>query len=97
MTTGLPEASGFKGTVAGRVQGVGFRYFVARAARGLRLSGHVRNLPDGAVEVAAAGDRAALESLAALLEEGPPGAVVEAVNLDWSSPPDVGGSFDVRF
>ena len=97
MTTDLPELSGFTGAVSGRVQGVGFRYFVARAARGLGLSGYVRNLPDGAVEVAAAGDRAALESLAALLEQGPPGAVVEAVNLNWSSPPGVGGSFDVRF
>ena len=97
MTTGLPELSGFTGVVSGRVQGVGFRYFVARAARGLGLSGYVRNLPDGTVEVAAAGDRAALESLAALLEEGPPGAVVESVELDWSSPPDVGDTFDVRF
>ena len=97
MTTGLPELSGFTGVVSGRVQGVGFRYFVARAARGLGLSGYVRNLPDGTVEVAAAGDRAALESMAALLEQGPPGAVVEAVNLDWSSPAEVGGSFDVRF
>ena len=97
MTTDLPELSGFTGTVSGRVQGVGFRYFVARAARGLGLSGYVRNLPDGVVEVAAAGDRAPLESLAALLEQGPPGAVVEAVNLDWSSPAEVGDTFDVRF
>ena len=73
MTTDLPETSGFTGTVAGRVQGVGFRYFVARTARGLGLSGYVRNLPDGTVEVAASGDRAALESLAALLEKGPTG------------------------
>ena len=97
MTTGLPENLGFTGVVSGRVQGVGFRYFVARAAHTLGLSGYVRNLPVGTVEVAAAGDRAALESLAALLEEGPPGAVVESVELDWSSPPDVTGSFDGRF
>ena len=97
MTIDLPEQSGFTGVVTGRVQGVGFRYFVARAARGLGLSGYVRNLRDGAVQVAAAGDRAALESLAAFLEEGPPGAVVESVELDWSSPPEVTGAFDVRF
>ncbi len=97
MTTGQPEAVGFTGTVTGRVQGVGFRYFVARAARDLGLSGYVRNLPDGTVEVAASGGRAGLETLAVLLEEGPPGAVVESVNLDWSSPPDAEGQFDVRF
>lgn len=92
MTTGLPEVSGFTGTVSGRVQGVGFRYFVARAARGLGLSGYVRNLPNGTVEVAAAGDRAALESLATLLAKGPPGAAVKSVELDWSSPPELTGS-----
>ena len=97
MTTDLPEQSGFTGIVTGRVQGVGFRYFVARAARGLGLSGYVRNLPDGTVEVAVAGDCAALESLAGLLEEGPPGAVVKSVALDWSRPPEVTGEFGVRF
>ena len=97
MKTGRPEADGFTGTIAGRVRGVGYRYFVARAARGLGLSGYVRNLPDGTVKVAASGGRADLETLAALLEKGPPGAVVESVNLDWCSPPDVTGPFNVRF
>ena len=97
MTTDLPERSGFTGIVTGRVQGVGFRYFVARAARGLGLSGYVRNLPDGTVELAVAGDRAALESLAALLEKGPPGAIVKSVELDWSRRPEVTGEFGVRF
>ena len=97
MTTDLPETLGFTGAVAGRVQGVGFRYFVARAARRLGLSGYVRNLPDGTVEVAAAGSRGALDALVALLEKGPPGAVVESVKLDWSNPPDASGAFDVWF
>ena len=97
MTSDLPETCGFTCTVAGRVQGVGFRYFVARSARGLGLSGYVRNLPDGTVEVAAVGNRASLDALAALLEKGPPGAIVESVKLDWSNPPDETGTFDVRF
>ena len=97
MTSPQPETVGFTGTIAGRVQGVGYRYFVARAARGLGLSGYVRNLPDGTVEVAASGDRASLETLAALLEEGPPGAMVDSVNLDWSSPPDASHGFGVRY
>ena len=70
MTTDLPETSGFTGTVAGRVQGVGFRYFVARSARGLGLSGYVRNLPDGTVEVAAVGNRAALGRAGNVAREG---------------------------
>ena len=97
MTTDLPETFGFTGIVAGRVQGVGYRYFAANNARRLGLSGYVRNLPDGRVEVAASGSRAALEALVALLKKGPPGAAIESVTLDWSNPPDVSGAFDVRF
>ena len=70
MTSDLPETIGFTGTVAGRVQGVGFRYFVARSARGLGLSGYVRNLPDGTVEVAAVGNRAALDVVGNVAREG---------------------------
>ena len=86
MTSDLPETCGFTGIVAGRVQGVGFRYFVARSARGLGLSGYVRNLPDGTVEVAASGNRASLDALAALLEKGPPGAIVESVQAGLVKP-----------
>ena len=76
MTSDLPETCGFTCTVAGRVQGVGFRYFVARSARGLGLSGYVRNLPDGTVEVAAVGNRAAPgRRWQRCSEKGPPGAI----------------------
>lgn len=68
--------------VRGRVQGVGFRWFVARAARKLGLSGHVRNLPDGGVEVVASGEPAELEHLARELAKGPPGAAVAGVKVD---------------
>lgn len=43
---------------SGRVQGVGFRYTTRRIAKAHRVSGYVRNLPDGRVEVVAEGDRA---------------------------------------
>jgi acylphosphatase len=65
--------------VSGRVQGVGFRWFVARKARQLQLAGWVKNRPDGCVEVAAAGERPALELLEAAVVAGPPGAQVEHV------------------
>jgi acylphosphatase len=62
--------------VSGRVQGVGFRWFVRQAARELGLAGRVRNLPDGTVEVAVAGPEEALAALRERLREGPPGARV---------------------
>ena len=65
--------------VRGRVQGVGFRWFVREQARALGLAGWVRNLADGDVEVAASGAPAALASLRDALHRGPDGARVSAV------------------
>jgi acylphosphatase len=65
--------------ISGRVQGVGFRWFVTTKARELRLAGWVKNRRDGKVEVAAAGDLASLELLEAAVAAGPPGAEVEQV------------------
>ena len=62
--------------IHGRVQGVGFRWFVREQGRLLGVRGWVRNRPDGTVEVSADGDAAALEALKARLREGPPGAAV---------------------
>jgi acylphosphatase len=75
------EASGgrVRYRVLGRVQGVGFRWWTARQARALGLAGTVRNRPDGAVEVEAAGPAGALERLHRALQEGPPGARVVAL------------------
>ncbi len=73
--------------VSGRVQGVGFRYFTAGRARRLGLGGSVRNLPDGRVEVVAEGDRAAIEALIAAVRQGPPGAHVGEIRVDWSDAP----------
>ena len=81
-------------TVHGRVQGVGFRVFVARAARRLGLVGWVANLADGAVTVMAEGERQALDALESLLRQGPPGASVLRVELRWS--PTRGGAADFQ-
>jgi acylphosphatase len=69
--------------VSGVVQGVGFRYFVARCAERLRLAGRVRNLPDGSVEIDAAGPRPALEELVREAGSGPRMARVAAVRVEW--------------
>jgi len=66
-------------TVRGRVQGVGFRWFVVQAARSLGLRGEVANRPDGSVEVLASGPPAALEQLQDALAAGPPAAIVTDV------------------
>ncbi len=65
--------------VDGRVQGVGFRYFVMREAQALGLSGWVRNLPDGRVEVLARGEPDLVSALEGRLWEGPPHAHVASV------------------
>lgn len=70
----------FRLWVSGRVQGVGFRWFTRKAARDLGLSGRVRNLPDGRVEVEVAGDPQQLAAFRERLREGPPGSRV--VRLD---------------
>jgi acylphosphatase len=66
--------------VRGRVQGVGFRYFVERAANELGLTGWVRNRDDGDVEVYATGDSDGLAELAGMLWKGPRWAEVRGVD-----------------
>lgn len=72
--------------VRGRVQGVGFRWFVRERARALGLTGWVRNRPDGSVEVLAFGDDTALQRLRALLRSGPTGAHVSDIEDQPESP-----------
>lgn len=71
--------SSFHVRISGRVQGVGFRWFVREEARRLGLSGWVTNLPDGEVEVKAGGEGSSLERLRRALEVGPTGAEVREV------------------
>lgn len=68
--------------MTGRVQGVGFRWWLRERARKLGLRGWVRNLADGRVEIIAAGLPEALDELERLAKEGPPGAVVAGVSRE---------------
>jgi acylphosphatase len=86
----------YEATVHGRVQGVGFRWFVRSVAARLNLVGWVANEPSGSVRVVAEGDRAGLEELARLLRQGPPGAQVERVDHDMSGATGVFNSFEIR-
>ena len=65
--------------VSGRVQGVGFRYATLRQAERLGLRGWVRNTSDGKVEIAADGERDAVDRLVVWCRQGPPGARVSDV------------------
>jgi acylphosphatase len=65
--------------IAGRVQGVGFRWFVLRQAESLGLCGWAANLPDGRVEVVAKGAAGQLDRLDVQLRSGPRFARVDSV------------------
>jgi acylphosphatase len=82
--------------VDGRVQGVGFRYHVYRAANGLGLTGDVRNLPDGRVEIRVAGPKERLSALRGVVETGPPGSRVAALETSELDPGLRFDSFSIR-
>jgi acylphosphatase len=84
-----------KVTVQGRVQGVGFRYAVARSARNRGVAGWVVNLPDGTVEAVFEGEPSAVESLIRLCRDGPRGSEVRSVNVATEDPEGLRG-FEIR-
>jgi acylphosphatase len=82
--------------IAGRVQGVGFRFFTESAAVREGLHGWVRNLPDGRVEVEAEGDVEAMGRFDRQLRHGPPNARVSGVEMDERVPTGEATGFRVR-
>ncbi len=82
--------------VRGRVQGVGFRWFVEREAHLLQVAGWVRNNPEGTVEVLAHGTREQLAGLHSRLREGPRAARVDNVEVFEAEPIPGLTSFQVR-
>lgn len=69
--------------ISGRVQGVGFRFFVLEHANQLGVTGWVRNTWQGEVEVCAEGVQPAIEALLAFLRSGPPSSFVEDIRVEW--------------
>jgi acylphosphatase len=82
--------------VSGRVQGVFFRGAAVDEARTLALTGWVRNLIDGRVEIVAEGRRPALSALLAWAHQGPPAARVTRVEEEWAQFRGEFRAFDVR-
>lgn len=84
--------------VSGLVQGVFFRANTVDAADRIgRLSGWVRNLPDGRVEVVCEGERDRVEKLVDWLGQGPPAARVTDVQISWEEPSDSFDGFHVKY
>lgn len=82
--------------VTGRVQGVGFRAFVAHAANNLGLTGWVRNVGYDQVETVAEGQRADLEEFAHMVGAGPRASRVDRLHHEWLAASGEFSSFDVR-
>jgi len=94
----MTKIAAFYATVHGRVQGVNFRYFVARNARGMGLKGYVINRQDGlTVEVYAEGEKDKLNKLLSLLYSGPSRAEVDHVNVEWSKAQGLFNQFEVKY
>jgi acylphosphatase len=80
---------------AGRVQGVGFRYGLARRADSLGVAGWVQNEPDGSVAAVLEGPRDRVESLVDWCRRGPSGAAVRRLDVTWHEPDELAG-FAIR-
>lgn len=82
----MTEAACMHILVDGRVQGVGFRYFVQAQANQLGLTGWVRNLDDGRVEILAEGEKSEVLNLLDQVRSGPRGSLVSDVKFEWMEP-----------
>jgi acylphosphatase len=82
--------------IQGRVQGVGFRDWMASRARALGVDGWVRNRLDGAVEALVAGDADAVEELLRECRRGPPAAQVTSITEELAEPPQQPGFVRAR-
>jgi acylphosphatase len=69
--------------IRGMVQGVGFRYFTVRNATALDLTGYVKNLPDGRVEVRVEGEKDRVDELKKILDRGPGFSSVDDIDFRY--------------
>ena len=83
--------------ISGRVQGVGFRWFVTDIAYSLGLAGWAKNLIDGKVEVVFEGESGAVEAAINQCHEGPRSAIVSGITTDLSEKPEGLVGFRIRY
>ncbi|MBN1824507.1 MAG: acylphosphatase [Endomicrobiales bacterium] len=79
----MPINSRINTVIHGRVQGIGYRWFVQRTARMLSLTGWVKNLDDGSVEIEAEGTKETLDGFLNALNKDHPGAYIKDVKTEW--------------
>ena len=83
--------------VSGRVQGVGFRYFVMKLAHRMQLTGWVRNLSTGDVEIQVEGPRGLIETMIKELPTGNAWATVNNIHVDWTRFSGQYTGFDITY
>lgn len=86
----------YTATVYGRVQGVGFRFYVKNKAISLNVTGWVRNNPDGTVEILANGPLNDLEQLLHYIKTGSIGSQVDKVDFQWFQTEKALKTFEIR-
>ena len=94
MNSGIEE---FRAIISGRVQMVMFRDFTCRKARKVDVTGFVRNLSDGTVEVVAQGSKENLEKLLEYLLKGSMLSHVENVSVEWRTPQKTFDAFEIAY
>lgn len=96
MTTQSEEILKVNLTISGKVQGVGFRYFVLRQAQELGITGRVSNKSNGDVEAFAQGEKADFEQFIAKVKEGPSFSRAEDVSLNWLNEAEQYFGFEIK-
>ena len=81
----------------GRVQGVGFRYTAEAVAHGLGLTGWVKNLPDGRVEVVCEGSKEKIDAFISEIQQGVLGRHIQKTDCVWEDPTNEYDDFRVEF
>lgn len=89
--------AGVRLVAKGRVQGVGFRWFVVQNANKLGVVGYVKNLPNGDVEIEAEGERGQLEELIKYVKAGPRFGRVSDLSVEWKEYSGRYKSFEVAY
>ena len=86
----------FRATIYGKVQGVGFRYFVLENSKIMNVTGWVRNRFNGTVEIVSEGKKSNLEEFLTVLNQGPPSSNVSEVEVEWLDASNEFSSFKIH-